>query len=440
MPQPCQIMCPCIGRTGQARQTASSRSTRRKERQQVARRIVCWIARPLYNAAVGKVATERKRHVEVDLARFLSGALQTSLLQKSFVFVAMLVLFASKVSGQGPDLPRLETNQAYVEEVRRPTALAITDPIAVFEFVFAALPDRVMVFPTENYFYFSFLHDGVRFAGNIRIEPQESGGQIVHFTYYEDTSEWREDTPEQHVILDGSRGVGVEKLDSFHYRISHNRKSVLFALNDLSHVKPPVDAIAPGERFIGPIFDESGVRFFLLFNPKLKVFHYILDETDTVGDQFFSPQASDRVLIGKRTGFAFYRDHHHNRKIMIGAHEANMRVNNYFDGPFDQLPDNFIEGEALREAILQVQPNLKGRIDRFGSDPGGELRFTIDPYLPYRQVEDLYPIDRCARSRIRAPNYYACFSRELEGLPPAVNAVRRPHRKTGIRQKSRKPE
>jgi hypothetical protein len=247
MPQPCQIICPCIGRTGQARQTASSWSTRRKARQQVARRIVCWITRSLYNAAVPKAATERKRHVEVDLTRFISGALQTSLLQKSFVFVAMLVLFVSKASGQEPDLPRLETNQAYVEEVRRPTALAITDPIAVFEFVFAALPDRVMVFPTENYFYFSFLHDGVRFAGNIRIEPQESGGQIVHFTYYEDTSEWREDTPEQHVILDGSRGVGVEKLDSFHYRISHNRKSVLFALNDLSHVKPPVDAIAPGE-------------------------------------------------------------------------------------------------------------------------------------------------------------------------------------------------
>jgi hypothetical protein len=32
---------------------------------------------------------------------------------------------------------------------------------------------------------------------------------------------------------------------------------------------------------------------------------------------------------------------------MIGAFEGNMRANNYFDGPFDQLPDNFIEGETL---------------------------------------------------------------------------------------------
>ena len=53
-----------------------------------------------------------------------------------------------------------------------------------------------------------------------------------------------------------------------------------------------------------------------------------------------------------------------------------MRANNYFDGPFDQLPDNFIEGEALREAILAVRPQLKGEIDRFGASPDGSIRFN----------------------------------------------------------------
>ena len=36
-----------------------------------------------------------------------------------------------------------------------------------------------------------------------------------------------------------------------------------------------------------------------------------------------------------------------------------MRANNYFDGPFDQLPDNFIAGEALRDAILSVRPHSR---------------------------------------------------------------------------------
>ena len=37
---------------------------------------------------------------------------------------------------------------------------------------------------------------------------------------------------------------------------------------------------------------------------------------------------------------------------------TNSEVNNYFDGPFDQLPDNFMEGEAFREMLLKVEPSL----------------------------------------------------------------------------------
>jgi hypothetical protein len=338
---------------------------------------------------------------------------------------ALLALVAATLCAIGAapaQTPRLETNQAYIEEVLSPSRLAVGEPMAVFAFVLGSLPPRVIVYPTENYYYFSFIDNGVRFAGNIRIEPKDGGGQTVHFTYYEDTSEWREDTPGMHVVLDAARGVAVEKVDRLQYRISYNGRSVLFVLNDLSAVKPPASAIASAEEFIGPIFDESGVRFFLVFNGKLKVFHYILDETVSIADQFFSPPATDRILIGKRTGFAFYRDHLLDRKILIGAQENNMRVNNYFDGPFDQLPDNFVAGEALRQAILAVQPDLKGKIDRLGSDPSGEVRFSIDPYRPYLKVEDLYDIHRCAKAKVHAKSYYSCFSDVLAGMPPRDGA------------------
>jgi hypothetical protein len=174
-------------------------------------------------------------------------------------------------------------------------------------------------------------------------------------------------------------------------------------------VRPPAGALGPDEKFIGPIFDESAIRFFLVFNPKLRIFHYVLDETESVAERFFSSRKNDRILVGKRTGFAFYRDHRLNRKIMIGAFEGNMRANNYFDGPFDQLPDNFIEGETLREAILSVRPQLKGYIDRFGSAPDGSIRFMIGPYLPYREVSDLDPIHACAVKKEKQPDYYRCF-------------------------------
>ena len=36
-----------------------------------------------------------------------------------------------------------------------------------------------------------------------------------------------------------------------------------------------------------------------------------------------------------------------NRQILIGAFVGNTQLNNYFDGPFDQLPDNY-EGPRRR--------------------------------------------------------------------------------------------
>ena len=342
-------------------------------------------------------------------------------LWRALLVGAVSIAAIAAASAQNGERPTLHTEESYVDEVTRSmtTTLAIDDPMAVLGFVLDSLPDRVKVYPTENYYYFSFFQSGVRYAGNIRIEPNDEGGQAVHFTYFEDETEWHEEVNLKHIVLEASQGVTVEKLEKFLYRISYKGKSVVFALNDLSTVKPPSAVITQDETFIGPIFDESGIRFFLVFNSKQKVFHYILDETRGVADTLFPSGRTDRIVIGKRTGFAFYRDNRLDRKILIGVYEANMRLNTYFDGPFDQLPDAFVEGETLRNAILAVEPRLKGHIDRFGSDPGGEVRYMIDPYLPYRKVDDLYVYHRCASKRIHAADYYRCFDfNNLEGVKP----------------------
>jgi hypothetical protein len=347
--------------------------------------------------------------------------------------LASLAAFAVTIgtaAGQDSRPPRLHTNEAYVEEATQATTLAVNDPMAVLAFVLNHLPDRVKVYPTENYYYFTFMHGGAPYAGNIRIELDDADKVTVHFTYYQDWSEWRQDSPLTHVVLDGSRGVDVEKIERLVYRLSYGGKSVVFALNDLSQVKPPADALAPGEKFIGPIFDESAIRFFLVYNSKLKVFHYILDETVKVADEFFPSSRTNRIVIGKRTGFAFYRDRRLERKILVGVYEGNYRLNTYFDGPFDQLPDNFIEGETLRQAILEISPGLKGRIDRFGSSPNGEVRFLIKPYATYKTESELYGVDKCARRRGRAASYYACFVAEPAdsdfGAPVNARKKRKP--------------
>ncbi len=323
--------------------------------------------------------------------------------------LAVLAFALGIGTADAQEAPQLHTNQSYIEEVTRATALNVDDPMAVFGFVMAQLPERVKIYPTENYYYFGFTHNGIRYAGNIRLDASNRDDGKADFAYFEDTAQWYDDTPVKHLVIGAAQGVTIEKVERLVYRVSYQSKSVVFALNDLSNVKPPAGTLGPGEAFIGPIFDESAIRFFLLYNPRLKVFHYVLDETEKAADLFFPSKKSDRILIGKRTGFAFYKDHKLNRKILIGAFEGNMRANNYFDGPFDQLPDNFIEGEALRRAILAVRPQLKGQIDRFGGAPDGSIRFMIGPYLPYRAVGDLDPIHACAQRKQKQPDYYRCF-------------------------------
>jgi hypothetical protein len=337
-----------------------------------------------------------------------------------FAAVAALLVAVTAATAQNPERPTLHLHEGYMEEIMRTTTLAVDDPLAVFAFVLNSLPDRVKVYPTENYYYFSFIHNGTPYGGNIRIEMDEGDKVSLHFGYYETEGEWRLETPRKHVVFGASQGVTLEKVERLVYRVSYGGKSVVFALNDLSEVKPPAGAMAPGEKFIGPIFDDSGIRFFLVYNSKLKIFLYILDETVKVAEELFPYQRTDRILVGKRTGFAYYRDHKLDRKILIGVLDTNVRLNNYFDGPFDQLPDNFIEGEILRDAILEVQPNLKGKIDRFGRAPDGEVRFSIVPYLQYFELSELDAFHKCASRKIQEAVYYNCFVAEKLGfdVPP----------------------
>jgi hypothetical protein len=220
----------------------------------------------------------------------------------AIVAIAVLAVPAARAHS----VPRLNTNQAYIEEASHISSLDINDAVAVFGFVVASLPERVKVYPTENYYYFTFLHNGVPYAGNIRLDASNRDDGKVSFGYYEDYAKWKPEAPLTFRLLDTADGVRLEKLDRFTYRLSYRDKAVVFELNDLTQAKP--SRLGPDETFIGPICDESGVRFFLIYNARLKIFHYVLDESAPAADALFAVKGRERILIGRRTGFAFYRD------------------------------------------------------------------------------------------------------------------------------------
>jgi hypothetical protein len=304
--------------------------------------------------------------------------------------------------------PPLDTNADEIVEVLNDSPLAIYDPLAVFKYVLTQLPARVQVYPTENYFYFRFTHKGVRYAGNIRLAAADRDRGKVDFSYNEMPTDWNSSPKSRHVMLGPEQGVTVEKAGALSYRVSHAGKTVTFMLNDLLQATPPADFLKADETFLGPVFDESGIRFFFIFNSRLKIFHFVLDETVPAMDEFVELRDAKPVLIGKRTGFALYP--FEGRKILVGASERESRLNTYLDGPFDQLPENFIAGESLRDAILTAAPYLKGKIDRLGNFTDGSGRFLINPYMLYRKPADLAVFARCAASAaVKPPDRAACF-------------------------------
>jgi hypothetical protein len=304
---------------------------------------------------------------------------------------------------------KLHTNQEMIEELMAPNDLDISSPNAVFEAVFDALPSKATVYPTESYYYFTFPYKSIIYAGNLRFDAWDQFDGKVHFAYFPEYAYWRKPGEPTYKKLGPDDGVQVTQVDKFHYTIAFKGKTVAFEIPDLSKVKPAPGMLRDDETYIGPAWDESGVQFFLVFNKTAKTFLYLLNDNPKM-DQYQQSKLSPALTVGMRTSFAFFKDKLVDRQILIGDFFGNTELNNYFDGPFDQLPDNYVEGDALLDALLQIDPSMKGHVDRYGSEPSGEVRFAITTYKYYSDVADLKPILDCAARQNAPAKYYACFN------------------------------
>ena len=139
------------------------------------------------------------------------------------------------------------------------------------------------------------------------------------------------------------------------------------------------------------------MEFYLVYNRNRRHFSFFLNETSASRDKFIPLSKESPFVLGLRTGFVFWLNKTNNRRLLVGVYEQNVELNNAYDGPFDQLPDNFIKGEMLRETILHARPDMKGKIDRYGNFTDEKQRFLVSPYLTYFQPEDLEPIALCTK-------------------------------------------
>lgn len=262
---------------------------------------------------------------------------------------------------------------------------------AVFKLVFSALRDEVIVYPTENYYYFIFKNGDKEVWGNFHLPPADEISDYLDFAYwvFEEDPEKTQQVYSQYRRMGEAEGVSIRKADRLKYGISYGGREAMFNFNDLTQVSPNGFKPHKDEVFVARTFDESGYQLLLFYNQKAPHFFFVLDEDGALPESLTA--AGESHLIGERSGFAFYQDG--DRKVLFGVNSANVKRNNYYDGPFDQLADNFVADGKLSEFMQRAYQYTKDRIDRYGRFTDlSHSRLAMTPYNFYNDPQELSAI------------------------------------------------
>lgn len=332
----------------------------------------------------------------------------------AFPLVSTPSLEAQGIPGEETPAVRVSANQHFIEGLY--AQLDLADPDLIFRAVFASLEEHVVVYPTENYYYFNLNTAGKTVWGNLRLDASDRDEGIIHLGYfrYNENGEFQ-DRKGFSKTFSAKDGVTVTRLGRFEYSVAYLGKTVIFTLNDVGMNPPAKARLREEEDFVGPIFDESGLKFYLLFDKPKNHFFYILNEDGPVPEEFL--EVGDRLAIGKRTGFAFYRDAEYQRKVLVAVHGKSMERNNYYDGPFDQLPDNYAEKTNIMRYIERAYPYTEGTINKFGSFLNRPAaRVAITPYHVYYEEDDLSFVESCASSVPGGTEFYFCITPDFKQI------------------------
>lgn len=250
----------------------------------------------------------------------------------------------------------------------------------MFGYVFDRVPGYSVAYPTEGFYYFQMTLGDRQVTGNLRLADLDSGK--LTFAYFDartlETS-W--------TVVDETHGLSVKKHSDHLYTVGYGGRNVRFKLTDVAEKPPRRIRLLDEEAFVGQVYDESGVRFFLLFNDATDSFYYVLN--DERGPTERLRPAGTHFLIGERTGFVYYDDPEFNRRVLVGLDYGEVATNTFLDGPPDQVPFRV----NVRERLYRAYPGyaLGTGVDPTGvtTRDGEWARVAIAPLHRYVSVPDL---------------------------------------------------
>jgi len=282
---------------------------------------------------------------------------------------------------------QVQTNEFFTTGLQN--EIIIENDLDLFSAVFKTLPSKVIVRPSENYYYWDLFVNGTHYKGNIGLFADLRKKGKINFGYYEEVF----DVKSINQALGGmdiaaADGINLIERDLNTYDLTFENKTVTFLLNPSI---PAVDAkLAIGEKLIGSTYDESGIAFNLIYDSTFQHIFWTLNDRDSNGEQL--SEIRNGLMVGNRTGFVYYLDSLNHRKVLCGVYGPNIQKNTWYDGPFDQLPDNQIYAGQLNlsDYMIAAYPDLENEIDIYGhflNDP--ESRVALANYMTYFKIDML---------------------------------------------------
>lgn len=252
----------------------------------------------------------------------------------------------------------------------------LDQPEKVFAEIFASLPAEINVLPTEHYHYWQAQAPEGVVWGNLRFANGLRERGILSFGYT--CGETR-----QTKLFSATDGVQVNCNDAFTVLVTHAEKTVKFTLHRLEQTLPLTWKLSTDETFVERTCDESGLQFHLIYRREKNHFLWVLDDTSQVNWK----SLGEGVTLETRTGFVFLQEG--NRYVLAAVSRSSVQQNDYSDGPFDQLADNYAEKSGRKQWMEKAIPECVGKIDAWGNylNAPKPRRVAIAPYFQYDTLE-----------------------------------------------------
>src|SRR6266852_27580 len=302
--------------------------------------------------------------------------------------------------------PRLfELNEDMLKALGRASTIDIKDPRTVLYALLSQIQPQADIYPSENYYYFNFYDHGLAYSGSLRLAPESRDKGLLELNYYESYNRWQPREAGTEATLGPNEGVEVTKLGNFLYRVKYGDATVTFRLHEIKMELSPGTKLLKGEEYVGSLYDESGVEFDLIYSALRNGFMFLL-KTAKFSNEYLNDIGTN-ILVVRRTGFVYYNDKSYNRIILIAVNSDKIYENSYYDGPFDQLPENYYDELKFLNYVYKVYPTLKGKLTPHGTFDDGTV-FSVVAYAEYRSLSELNYVRKCGAQTDERNRFYNC--------------------------------